>query len=68
MDMIPVENSSNILAFGWENNILRIQFIKNRSYDYLNVSYEIYQGFINAESKGKYFWKYINKKYDCKPI
>lgn len=63
MEMINVK-SSNIKAIGYNCNVLRIEFVHGAIYDYLNVDSDIYKKFLKAESAGRFFHKYINKKFE----
>lgn len=49
-------------------NILRILFTNGRMYDYFDVPQNVYRSFLNSESKGKFFHKHINKKYEYKKV
>ena len=62
--MYPV-TSSNLLAIGYDpsNETLRIRFKNNTIYDFYNVPLKLYEGLMNANSKGKYFQAYIKDKY-----
>ncbi len=62
--MYPVR-SSNLSAIGYDSvtKTLRIKFHKNGIYDFYNVPLQIYEGLMNANSKGKYFHKFIKDKY-----
>lgn len=62
MEMVEVE-SSNLKAIGYdeENNILYIDFKNSGTYKYFDVEKNIYDGFFNAESIGKYFDRNIKK-------
>jgi hypothetical protein len=53
--MVAVE-SSNIKAIGYDKPTrkLRIQF-KSGLYEYVNVEKQLFDGFLEAESKGKFF-------------
>lgn len=64
MEMIPV-NSSNISAIGYshENQILRIEFLNGRTYEYHAVPESEFNNLLNADSKGKYASQYIYKAY-----
>ncbi|WP_306798710.1 KTSC domain-containing protein [Oceanobacillus saliphilus] len=46
-------SSSNLVAVGYDSSLqtLRIQF-RSGTYDYFNVPVRIYQGLMNASSKG----------------
>lgn len=66
MQMIEVE-SSNIDAIGFENNILIVRFMSGSVYSYSNVEPEVYESFLNSESKGKFLHQHIKGKYEyCK--
>jgi hypothetical protein len=58
MNRIPVE-SSNLRSVGYEDNILEIEFQDGGVYQYFDVPKPIYDGLIQAESPGKYFWANI---------
>lgn len=47
-----------------DSKILTVTFSKSSKYEYYNVSKEIYEGLINAESIGKYFAANIKGKYE----
>lgn len=74
MRMIKVD-SSNIDQIGFEKskqismgakpiNSLSIYFKNGRSYRYFDVPEELFEEFIKAKSKGKFFHKYISKRYE----
>lgn len=77
MNLISVK-SSNISQIGWEEKslalnqkpipTLRIVFNTGMIYDYYNVSKEIYEAMLKAESIGKYFWANIKDKYDFEKV
>lgn len=54
--MTLVEDSANIEAHGYDptSEKLRIQFKGGRSYDYENVTPEVYGAMLDAPSIGKY--------------
>lgn len=61
MNMTPV-NSSQISHIGHdpETNALRVQFHHGGStYEYQNVSEELFQQFLDAKSVGKFFAQHI---------
>ncbi len=67
--------SSNIAEAGYddETRTLEIQFCnkageKTGVYRYLNVPPETWNGFLNADSKGRYFRDYIRNQYECHKI
>lgn len=78
MQMISVK-SSNIQQIGFEEKSkislsqkpfsrLRIMFSNGLIYDYYNVSKEVYNSFLKAESIGKYFHANIKEKYNYEKI
>jgi hypothetical protein len=60
MERIPVE-SSNLASVGYdpESAVLEVEFKSGGIYEYSGVPQSVYDGLINAESKGKYFHQYI---------
>lgn len=78
MQLISVK-SSNIKQIGYDENyrvslnkkpikVLRIYFTSGFIYDYYDVSKEIYESFLKAESIGKYFWEHIKDKYNYEKV
>ena len=63
MNMIPV-SSSNLRSVGYEESsqTLFIQF-HNGLYSYAGVPQNIYEGLMNAPSKGKYLHAYIKNSF-----
>jgi hypothetical protein len=55
--MTATPNSSNIQAYGYDpaNETLRVQFKGGGTYDYRNVTADVYGAFLEAPSVGKYF-------------
>ncbi len=64
MDRILI-TSSNIKSVGYDKDsqILEIEFNNGNTYQYIDVSSYVYQSFLDAESKGKFFHKNIKNKY-----
>ena len=62
MERTPVQ-SSNLASVGYDSAsmILEIEFLKGGIYQYLNVPSDIYNGLMNAGSKGTYFDQNIKK-------
>lgn len=58
MNRHPVE-SSNLRSAGYEDTVLEIEFLDGGVYQYFDVPQAIYDGLIQAESPGKYFWANI---------
>ena len=63
MNMVRV-SSSNLVAAGYDqaSMTLRIQF-NSGLYDYYNVPENIYNGLLNASSKGEYHHAFIKNSY-----
>lgn len=66
MDMIHV-NSSAIAAIGYDERMMRmrIRFIQGDTYDFCGVPAHIFQGLLNARSKGTYYNDHIRDRYQC---
>jgi len=64
MEWVEVE-SSNIEAIGYikETKELMVQFTSGVVYAYYDVPEEVYQDFLDAESKGKYLAEHIKDAY-----
>ena len=64
MNRIPV-SSSNIASIGYdqETQSLEIEFLKGSLYQYFDVPMAVYEGFIVADSKGKYLATQIKGNY-----
>jgi hypothetical protein len=59
--MTPV-TSSNIVALGHENNVLRVEFKNGTSYDYQNVPPQLYDQLFTAKSIGGFLAANIKPK------
>jgi KTSC domain len=64
MDRIPV-SSSNIAQIGYEpdSQILEIQFLSGGVYQYSSVPPSVFDEFMAASSKGRYFSAYVKDRY-----
>lgn len=64
MERTPV-TSSNICSVGHDpdNQTLEIEFNSGAVYQYASVPPSEYEGFLNADSKGKYFHANIKNRY-----
>lgn len=61
------EVESSLIKRIWydrRNKILHIRFNSGGYYIYYGVSYYRYRKLLHAESKGKYFLKYIRNNYE----
>ena len=60
MDRIPVQ-SSNLASVGYDpaSQTLEIEFLRSGTYQYFGVPPDVFEGLLNAGSKGSYFHTYI---------
>jgi KTSC domain-containing protein len=66
MEMILVRSRA-IRAVGYDARTMqmRIRFQQGHTYDFCRVPADIYQGLMDATSKGAYYNEYIRDKYPC---
>jgi KTSC domain len=64
MERIPVD-SSNISSIGFDegSNTLEIEFHSGAVYQYFDVPLNVYQGIMEAGSKGQYLAQHIKGYY-----
>lgn len=64
MERTPV-SSSTISAIGHDadNQVLEVEFTNGAVYSYSGVPSDEYEGFMNADSKGKYLNANIKNRY-----
>lgn len=64
MERTPVD-SSNISSIGFDEDsqTLEIEFHSGAVYQYFDVPFHIYEGIMNAASKGQYFAQNIKGYY-----
>ncbi|GAA5136140.1 KTSC domain-containing protein [Alloalcanivorax gelatiniphagus] len=69
MERISV-SSSNIASIGYDEGekILEVEFLNGGVYQYFDVPQETYEGFINAESHGKFLWAYVRGVFPCQEV
>ena len=67
MEMIPITNSSQIAAIGWQDETLHIRFIRGETYSYANVRNSLFQELLNAPSIGKVFQARIKNHPELYP-
>jgi hypothetical protein len=63
-----VRVSSSVIAsvgYAVRNQILEIEFVSGRIYQYLDVERETYEALLKAPSKGRYFNDHIRDDYAC---
>jgi len=63
-------SSSNLDTIGYDkkNEILEISFLSGSMYQYFDVPLDVFNKLKRAQSKGKYFWRYIRNFYDYEMI
>ena len=62
IEMIPV-TSSAIRAIGFDGYTLRVEFRNGRTYDHSGVPEQVFYGFLNASSKGRYYNDHIRGRF-----
>lgn len=69
MYRIPV-SSSNIRSIGYDSQsaVLEVEFSCGDVYQYFNVPEHLYQGLMNASSKGQFLNDYIKYNYRYQKI
>ncbi len=68
MTMERFEVVSSVVQSAGHTRVLEIQFESGRVYQYYNVPKSVYRGFMQAESKGKYFNAHIRNQYPYQEI
>lgn len=58
--------SSNLDHVGYddEKEVLDITFLSGSTYRYYDVPYDVYQGLVDATSKGRFFWRNIRNDFN----
>ena len=66
MQMIRV-NSSAIVAAGYDPQTkqMKITFMQGHTYDFCGVPQHVFDGLIQATSKGTYYNEHIRDRYQC---
>ncbi len=69
MERVAV-SSSTIASVGYDaaSRLLEIAFLTGRVYQYLRVPARVHTAFMHAESKGKYFNRYIRNVYSYRRV
>jgi hypothetical protein len=62
MTLIPV-SSTAIRAIGYDGYTLTVEFRTGRTYDHRGVPYSVYEGLMQAPSKGAYYNRNIRGRY-----
>jgi hypothetical protein len=60
--MILVDSSA-IRAVGFDGSTLTVEFHNGRTNDHPHVPYSVYEGLMQAESKGEFYNKHIRGNY-----
>lgn len=66
MEMVRV-SSSAISEVGYDPITMRmkIRFVQGHSYDFCRVPENVFNGLLNARSKGTYYNDHIRDRYQC---
>lgn len=66
MEMIRVASTA-IISVGYdpESRKMRIRFKQGRAYSFCNVPQHVFDKFLSASSKGRYYDRYIKDRYRC---
>jgi len=69
MDRILVE-SSNLVSVGYDATaqVLEVEFLTGKVYQYHDVPGEVYQGLMSAASKGEYLHDNILNRYNFQEV
>ena len=67
MHRTPV-NSSDLRSVGYEQGTLEVEFKGGRIYQYFDVTEDVYEGLMNADSLGTYFNANIKNDYRCEKV
>ncbi|MBQ6627966.1 MAG: KTSC domain-containing protein [Methanobrevibacter sp.] len=60
--------SSNITNVGYENDTLFVKYKSGATYKYKNFPQELYESFLEAESKGRFMNTEVKGKYEYEKI
>jgi hypothetical protein len=56
-------DSSNIESAAYEDGEMEVKFKSGKTYRFVSVPKEVFEAFMNADSKGKYFNQHIKAFY-----
>lgn len=67
MDMIAVISSSAVAAVGYDaaTRKMKIRFVAGHTYDFCDVPRSVFEGLLEAASKGRYYNEHIKDRYPC---
>lgn len=69
MKKIEVESSRiESIAYDENSKVLEINFIEGGTYQYVNVKVDVFEAFLEAESKSEFFLHYVKNKYQYEKI
>lgn len=62
--------SSALLSIGYDPQleVMEVEFVGGRIYQYFNVPEFLYRGFLLARSKGEYFKTRINERFHSEEV
>jgi hypothetical protein len=67
MNRTPVASSS-IKSIGYESEVLEVEFQSGTLYQYSSVPQGMFERFVAAPSKGRFFDQFIRDKYRTRKI
>ena len=67
MRMWQCRDSSQVAEYGYDpdRRLLVIEFKSGGVYEYRGVPFDVFEGFIDAPSKGKFINQHIKGNYEC---
>jgi len=60
--------SSNISQIGFEAGLLEVTFNSGSTYQYFDVDEKLFEDFLNADSKGKFFYTQVRGQFDYEKL
>jgi hypothetical protein len=69
MNRTPVA-SSNVASVGYDDaqNVLEVEFLNGRIYQYYNVPPSVHTAFMSSASKGQFVHYQLKDKYPCTQV
>ena len=66
IEMIPVRSSAiHSIGYDPDTQRMRIRFVSGDTYDFCRVPEHVFDAFLRAPSKGRYYHDHIKDRYDC---
>lgn len=63
-------SSSNVRSIGYDEwtSTLEVQFHSGGIYQHSNVPSHLYVSFMDAGSKGSFYWSHLRNRYGCRRV